>query len=185
MKTIEREIRADQSLVLLVDQQQGLLGQHGLTGDKKDLAHQVGALCQLADAYRMPVIISTIETGGMLIDEVEKYADQAPRFQRSQTNALEDGPTRAAIEATGRTTLIIAGIVTEIAASMPALTGKAAGYTTALVYDACGGASTRSEHAALERLEQAGVLTISVSQLIGELVTDFQSDAAQMALGLL
>jgi len=185
MKTIEREIRADQSLVLLVDQQRGLIGRHGLTGEKKELAHNVGALCQLADAYRMPVIVSTIEMGGDLIDEVEKYAERAPRFGRTQTNALEDGPTRAAIEATGRTTLIIAGIVTEIAASMPALTGKAAGYTTALVYDACGGASVRSEHAALERLEQAGVLTISVLQLIGELVIDFQSDAGKMALGLL
>ncbi len=186
MQIADRAIRAADAVVLLVDLQKNLANME-LTADTKTLRQSIGGLVKLAKVFDLPVVISTISTsmGGDLLSEVSNELKDVPSFERHQTNALEDAPTLAAIEATGRKTLIVAGIVTEIAASMAALTAAKSGFTVALVYDASGGASKRSEHAALERLVQAGVIPISVPQLIGELVTDFGSEQGQGAMKIL
>ena len=184
MQIADRVIRAADAVVLLVDLQKNLANME-LTADSKALRQSISGLVKVAKVYELPIVVSTITFGGDLLSEVSSELKGVEPFVRQQTNALEDAPTVAAIEATGRKTLIVAGIVTEVAASMPALAAAKSGFTVALVYDACGGASKRSEHAALERLVQGGVIPLSVPQLIGEFVTDFGSEQGQGAMKIL
>src|SRR5262249_15540510 len=89
------------------------------------------------------------------------------------------------IKATGRKTLLISGVATELAVQLPALTASDQGYRVFIVLDACGGVSQRTEQAALLRLAKTGVTTVSVMTLAGELAGDFREAKAQQAIGIL
>ena len=106
-------------------------------------------------------------------------------MQRTTTDSFDNAAIRAAIEATGRKTILIAGVATEVAVQRPSLTAVRHGFTVHVVLDACGGVSERSERASLERLVQAGVVLTSVPSLAGELAADFTQPRAQEALSVL
>jgi len=53
------------------------------------------------------------------------------------------------------------------------------------VLDASGGMSERTEQAALLRMTKAGVTTVSVMTLAGEMAGDFREPKAQQAIGIL
>jgi nicotinamidase-related amidase len=91
----------------------------------------------------------------------------------------------AAIKATGRKTLLISGVATELAIQLPALTACDLGYRVYVVIDACGGMSERTEQAALFRMSRAGAIPVSVMTLAGELAGDFREPKAQQAIGIL
>ncbi len=87
----------------------------------------------------------------------------------------------AKLESLGRKTLLISGVATELAVSLPAMSGVDAGYRTYVVLDACGGISERTEDAALGRIEAAGGLVTSAFTLAGELAGDFREEKGQRA----
>jgi nicotinamidase-related amidase len=91
----------------------------------------------------------------------------------------------AAIEATGRKTLLISGVATELAVQLPAISAADLGYKVFVVLDACGGMSERTEQAALLRLSKAGASAVSVMTLAGEIAGDFRDSRAQKAIGIL
>jgi nicotinamidase-related amidase len=96
-----------------------------------------------------------------------------------------DPEIASAIKATGRKTLLISGVATELAVQLAALTAADDGYRVYVVLDACGGMSERTEQAALRRLAKAGATTVSVMTLAGELAGDFREPKAQQAIGIL
>jgi nicotinamidase-related amidase len=104
---------------------------------------------------------------------------------RSTTDSFDNEEIRQTIESLNRSTVLIAGIVTEVAVQRPALSGKERGLDTRVVLDACNGASERSEHAALTRMAHAGVVLTSVPSILGELAVDLGDPRAQKAIGLL
>ena len=91
----------------------------------------------------------------------------------------------SAIKATGRKTLLISGVATELAVQLPALSASDQGYKVFVVLDACGGMSERTEQAALQRMAKAGATTVSVMTLAGELAGDFREAKAQQAIAIL
>jgi nicotinamidase-related amidase len=99
--------------------------------------------------------------------------------------SFDDPAIRGAIESTGRRTVLIAGIITEVAVQRAALGGKARGFDAQAILDACNGASQRSEDAAIYRMNQAGVILSSVPAVIGELATDFYDTRTPKLFGLL
>jgi nicotinamidase-related amidase len=90
----------------------------------------------------------------------------------------------SAIKATGRKTLLISGVATELAVQLAALSAADHGYRVYAVLDACGGVSERTEQAALLRMSKAGATTVSVMALAGELAGDFREPKAQQAIGI-
>jgi nicotinamidase-related amidase len=119
------------------------------------------------------------------MSEVEDARGDWPYFVRTTPNAFNDAELRAAIEASGRRTLLVSGVATEVAVELPCLTAAAEGYEVQVVLDACGGVSPRTEDAALRRMTQAGVRTTSVPTLIGELAGDFTQPKGGQAIGVL
>ena len=104
---------------------------------------------------------------------------------RTTTDAFLHTTTCNAIAKTGRKTLLVAGVATEIIVQHSALSGAARGLDVQVVVDACGGLSARTEDAAFRRLSQAGVVTTSVASVAGQLAGDFTQPKSGQAIGIL
>jgi nicotinamidase-related amidase len=187
MRSMNPNIAAD-AIVLFADLQAGIV-ERARTIDRQTLGRGVTALARLAKIFALPVIVTTVpgENGGpaTLIPEIEAVLGAVTPLQRFTTDSFDNDAIRAAIEATGRRTLLVSGVATEVAVQRPSLSGVRNGYTVHVVLDACGGISERSERASLARFAQAGVIVTSIPSLAGELAADFTQPTAQAAIGVL
>ena len=150
--------------------------------DTKSLLAGVITLGEIATAYGLPVVLSTVgvQSRGMQGTNAELKAalPGVPEIDRTTLNSWEDPDFRAAIEATGRRKLIIAGLWTEICVAFPVLDALQAGYEVYFVADAIGGLNAATHNAAMQRMIQAGAVPISVIGLAGELQRDWGREGA-------
>ncbi|MDE1918685.1 MAG: hydrolase [Sphingomonadales bacterium] len=161
--------------VILVDEQAGLAFAAG-SSDRQALRSHAVALARTARAFEIPVIVSTSASkvySGPLMPPLRQVLPDVAPIERRNMNLWEDEPARAAVLATGRKTLVIAGLLTEACVSFPALSALSAGYDVRIVADACGGLTQDSHQAALRRLEQAGAVMTSWLQFLLELQRDW------------
>jgi nicotinamidase-related amidase len=76
---------------------------------------------------------------GPLLSELKETFPDAPFIPRpGQINAWDNEDFVKAVKATGRTQLMIAGVVTEVCVAFPALSAIAEGYDVFVVTDASG-----------------------------------------------
>lgn len=120
-----------------------------------------------------PVAPSAIKPEGWpLIGELADIfpAEFAARIQRvGVVNAMDDENFAAAVKATGRRKVIIAGVPNDVCTVYPALTLVSQGYDVQVVADAGGSPSKMADDMALRRMEKNGVTLTSTNQLIAEL----------------
>jgi nicotinamidase-related amidase len=174
-------------VILFADLQAGIIELSG-TQDVGRLRRAVGALAKLARIFDIPVVVTTAPGGEgapTVTPEIGAALGELPHYLRTTTDAFLHPPTREAINAFGRGTLIVSGVATEIIVQHSALSGAARGLDVQVAIDACGGLSARTEDAALRRLTQAGVVTTSVASIAGQLAGDFSQPKAGEALGVL
>ncbi len=178
MSTYQR-LDKDQAVVLLVDHQAGLLS---LVRDinPDQFKNNVLALADLAAYFKLPTILTTsFEDGpnGPLMPELRQTFPDAPYIARpGQINAWDNPDFVAAIKATGRKQLIIAGVVTEVCVAFPALSALEAGYQVFVVTDASGTFNEITREAAWSRMAQAGAQLVSWFAAAGELHRDWRND---------
>ena len=122
---------------------------------------------------------------GIIYGVIEASLGPLPIHHRTKCDSFLNDEIVSAIEATGRRTLLISGVATELAVQLPALTASDRGYRVYVVLDACGGMSERTEQAALLRIAKAGGTAVSVMTLAGELAGDLREPKAQQAVGIL
>lgn len=174
------------AVVLFADLQTGIL-ERAATNEPGHLRRAVSALAKLAMLFEIPAIVTSAPSAAesvVVTPEIAAALGELPQHVRATTDAFLDAPTCAAITATQRQTLLIAGVATEIIVQHSALSGAARGYNVQLVLDACGGLSARTEEAALRRLTQAGVVTTSIASLAGQLAGNLSQSKGQQALGI-
>jgi hypothetical protein len=94
-------------------------------------------------------------------------------IDRTSMNAFEDPVFRAAVEATGRKRLIIAGLHTEICLTFATVQALKDGYEVLNVTDAVGGRSEVAHRTALERLAHAGAVPSTALAVVTELFRDW------------
>jgi nicotinamidase-related amidase len=175
-------------VILFADLQAGIV-ELTQTNPLPRLKTAVLALAKLARLFSMPAIVSGIQGGdgspAKVLPEIAQALGELPTHHRTTCDSFLNPDIVAAINGTGRKTLLIAGVATELAVQLPALTASDRGYRVYVVLDACGGMSERTEQAALLRMTQAGATTVSVMALAGEIAGDFHQPAAQLAIGIL
>lgn len=175
-------------VILFADLQSGI-AELTQTNPLPRLKTAVLALAKLAKLFDMPAIVSGIQaedgSPAKVLPEVAQALGELPTHHRTTCDSLLNPEIVAAIDGTGRKTLLIAGVATELAVQLPALTASDRGYRVYVVLDACGGMSERTEQAAILRMTQAGATAVSVMALAGELAGDFRQPAAQQAIGIL
>ncbi len=144
-----------------------------------------GALAKLAALHQLPAIASSVPPGGPYLANVLEALPEIKPMPRMFTSAFSDSATAAAIAATGRRTLVLSGVASEIVVQRTALDALASGYAVYVAVDACGGVGARTEDAAWRRITQAGGVTTSVTTLAAELAGDFTSELGGKTLGIM
>lgn len=182
----EAKITASDTIILFSDLQNDLITV-AHTHPEKKIRKSVLVLAKAAKLLQIPVVATVVPVNGtpQLIDEIEEGYGPVEMVARPGADAFDHPPIRSRLEASGRKTLLISGVATEVAVSLPAISGLRHGFRTFTVLDACGGISERSEQAALARIASAGGSLTSVLTLMGELAVDFSTDTGQQMMKLL
>jgi nicotinamidase-related amidase len=186
MPTHNRIESAD-AVILFADLQAGII-ELSRTNPVARLKTSIHALAQIAQIFAIPAIVTGVQGEGgspaNITPEIAEALGDLPTHHRTTCDSLLNPEILAALEATGRKTLLISGVATELAVQLAALSAAAKGYRVFVVLDACGGVSERTEHAALLRISAAGATTVSVMTLAGEIAGDFSDPKAQQAIGV-
>ncbi|WP_322062398.1 hydrolase [Paraburkholderia sp. J63] len=148
--------------------------------DKQELIFNIVHTAMAAVNYSLPIVHSTVNvaTGRNkpaiqpLMDVLGAY----PTYDRTSINSWEDVEFKKAVTATGRKKLIMTALWTEACLTFPALDAIQEGYEVYVVADAVGGTSVAAHEAALRRVEQAGAMLISKTQLYCELQRDWNRE---------
>jgi nicotinamidase-related amidase len=181
-------INPQDSVILFADLQAGIV-ELTQTNPLARLKTGVGALARLAKLFDIPAVVSGIrgEDGSHagVLSEIAEGLGSIPTHHRTTCDSFLNEEIVSAIKATGRKTLLLSGVATELAVQLPALTASDLGYNVYVVMDACGGMSERTEQAAVLRMAKAGATTVSVMTLAGELAGDLREPKAQQAIGIL
>lgn len=165
--------------VLLVDHQTGLLSLvRDIDPDK--FKNNVLALADIAKYFNLPTILTTsFETGpnGPLVPELKELFPDAPYIARpGQINAWDNEDFVAAVKATGKKQLLIAGVVTEVCVAFPTLSALAEDFDVFVVTDASGTFNDMIQKAAWSRMEQAGAQLMTWFGVACELHRDWRND---------
>ncbi|MGK7905784.1 MAG: isochorismate family cysteine hydrolase YcaC [Synechococcus sp.] len=174
-----RRLNKDDAAVLLVDHQAGLVS---LVQDysPNDFKNNVLALADVARFFELPTILTTsFESGpnGPIVPELKELFPDAPYIARpGQINAWDNEDFVEAVKATGKSQLIIAGVVTDVCVAFLALSALEAGYEVFVVTDASGTFDEAIRAAAWERMSQAGIQLMNWFAVACELHRDWRND---------
>src|SRR4249919_56182 len=159
------------ALLLLLDHQTGLFQTVKDIGIA-ELRANTTMLAKLATLLKIPVITTASEPNGPngpLMPEIHENAPHAVFVPRKgEVNAWDNEDFVAAVRATGRKTLIMAGVWTSVCVMFPALDAKAAGFDVYAVIDASGDPSELVSRTTLARFTQAGVVPTSANAVLCE-----------------
>ena len=164
-------INVDDTAILLLDHQTGLF-QTVKDISVAELRANTMMLAKLATLLKIPVITTASEPNGPngpLMPEIHQFAPHAVYVPRKgEVNAWDNEDFVKTVRATGRKTLIMAGVWTSVCVMFPALDAKAAGFKVYAVMDASGDPSELVSRTTLARFTQAGVIPTSTNAVLSE-----------------
>ncbi len=173
------------TLVLLLDHQSGLF-QTVKDIPVADLRRNVETIARLCTLLGIPVLTTASEpagTNGPLMPEIHELAPHAVYVPRKgEVNAWDNDDFVAQVRATGRKTLVMAGVWTSVCVMFPALDARAAGHEVYAVIDASGDPSEMASRVSLARFVQGGVRPTTTNALLSELHRTWaRPEAAELA----
>lgn len=173
------------TVILLLDHQAGLF-QTVKDVPVADLRRNVVMLAKLASLMKIPVITTASEpngTNGPLMPEIHQIAPHAVYVPRKgEVNAWDNEDFVRTVRATGKKTLIMAGVWTSVCVMFPALDAKAAGFKVYAVMDASGDPSEMASRTSLARFAQGGVIPTTTNAVLSEVHRTWnRPEAAQIA----
>lgn len=181
---------AENSAILLIDHQVGTMGWVGSISFEEMKANAL-ALAKTAKAIGIPLVLtSSMEeyAQGPLLAELAEIAPEefAARIQRQGVvNAFDDENFAAAVKATGRSHLIIAGVTNDVCTVYPTLTALQAGHPVQVVADAGGSPAKIADDIAIRRMDKAGAVITSTNQLLAELAENWTTEKGGKIIGIL
>ena len=178
-------IDVNDAVMLLIDHQSGLFQ---TVGDMPmpELRARAAALAKIASLAKIPVITTaSVPQGpnGPLIPEIHANAPHAQYVARKgEINAWDNPEFVAAVKATGRKTLIIAGTSASVCMAFPSVSAVADGYKVFAVIDASGTYSKMAQEITLARVVQAGVVPMDTAAVASEIQRTWnREDAGEWA----
>lgn len=145
--------------------------------DRQVLKNNTVALAKSAKTFKIPTIITTVETdafSGHTYPELLEVFPELPLLERTSMNSWDDQKVRDALAQNGRKKVLVSGLWTEVCnigfAFSAMLEG---GYEIYMVADASGGTSTQAHDYAMDRMVQAGVVPVTWQQVLLELQRDW------------
>ncbi|KVV23136.1 isochorismatase [Burkholderia cepacia] len=178
------KLRAEETAMLLIDHQVGTMSWVNSIPFEEMKANAL-LLARTAQVMKLPAVLtSSMEdhAQGPLLAELEQILPQefAARIKRAGVvDAMDDPDFAAAVRATGRRKVIVAGVTNDVCTVHPTVTLLREGYEVHVVADAGGSSTQLSDHMSLVRMEQAGAVMTSTMQVITELVGTWASTEGQ------
>lgn len=168
------KFNADETALLLIDHQVGTMG-WVKSIPFEEMKRNAIMLAHTARILKMPVVLtSSMEeyAQGPLLSELQailpvQFEQRVKRF--GIVNAMDDVNFAAAVKATGRKKLVIAGVTNDVCTVYPALTLVRDGFAVQVVADAGGSPTQRADDISLRRMDKGGVTLTTTNQLIAEL----------------
>ena len=165
----------DNCLVTLIDHQPQML--FGVTNiDRQTVINNTVGLAKAAKVFKVPVVLSTVETksfSGYIWPQLAAVCPDQKPVERTSMNAWEDKNYVAAIQATGRKKIVMAGLWTEVCVTFPTVQAIEAGYEVYVVADCCGDITKMAHDMAMQRVVQAGAVPMTWIQAMLELQRDW------------
>lgn len=162
------------ALVLIDYQPHILMGVKNI--DHETLINNTKGLIKSAVHFGLPVIFSHVGVGlngsAPFLKELTELAPNAIVIDRSNVNAWEEAEFVAAVEATGRKKLIMAGLWTDVCLAYPAIEASKNGYEVFVPEDTIGSITQMSHDNGMKRMLQAGVIPITWNVVLAELQRD-------------
>ncbi|MGY1409823.1 MULTISPECIES: isochorismatase family protein [unclassified Luteimonas] len=159
------------AVLLLLDHQTGLF-QTVKDIPLAELRANTVALAKIAVQAGIPVIYTASEPGGPNGPIMEELLEAAPNAiyvaRKGEVSAWDNADFVKAVEATGRKTLVMAGVWTSVCVAFPALQAKADGYDVLAVMDASGDVSKLASDAAMLRMANAGIEPVTTNTILSE-----------------
>ena len=189
-KIMNHRFTAQNAVMLLIDHQIGTMSCVGSIAFD-EMKKNALMLAKSAKAIGMPVILtSSMEehAQGRLLDELEHILPEEYENRVLRTgvvNAMEDTQFAAALAATGRKKVIVAGVTNDVCTVYPTLTLLEQAYEVQVVADAGGSPSKMADDIAIRRMDKAGATITSTNQIIAELAYDWSSEDGQKLLAII
>ncbi|PSN70022.1 Isochorismatase hydrolase [Corynespora cassiicola Philippines] len=171
-------IDKNNSMLLILDLQVGLY-QLARDFDATLYRDNMMAHAELGKLFDIPVVMTTsAQTGpnGPLPKEMLDMYPDAPLIKRNgEVNAWDNEEFRAAVEATGKKQIIVAGIVTDVCTAFLALSLRAEGYSVFANIEGSGTTTELIRNTANSRMERAGVQLVSLFSIVCDLMRDWRN----------
>lgn len=185
---------ANDTAILLIDHQVGTMGWvKSISFD--EMKRNAVMLAETARILKIPTVLtSSMEeyAQGPLVSELQTSLPRAfeQRVKRlGIVNAMDDANFAAAVKATGRKKLIVAGVTNDVCTVYPVLTLIDQGYEVQVVADAGGSPTKLADEVSLRRMERHGATITTTNQLIAELAgtwaTPEGGELVQLIIGAL
>jgi nicotinamidase-related amidase len=176
--------------IILVDHQPGVLAMAGSV-PKPVVTANAAMLARLGDQLGIPLVITSTRENldflGTTLKEIQTAAPTAygQRVRRAGTlNAFADPAFTAAVAATKRRHLVIAGILTDVCLFHSVVSALEAGYQVQVVADACGTSTTLADTVTYDRLRSLGAVITTAYGILFELFPDLSTPEGQKAEGV-
>jgi len=167
----------DNCVVTLIDHQPQML--FGVSNfDRQSIINNTVALAKASRVFDVPLVLTTVEThnfAGNLWPQVHAVFPTQTPIERSSMNAWDDQNFVAAVKATGRNKIVLAGLWTETCVALPTVQAIHDGYEIYVVEDCCGDVSQLAHDNAMKRAIQAGAKPVTSLSVMLE----WQRDWAQ------
>lgn len=184
--TFER-VTGENAALLLIDHQIGTIGMVQSIAPK-ELTQNVVMLAKAAAIAGVPFVVTTSmedHQQGPLLEDLAHIDPTAfsNRVKRAGVvNAMEDPAFVQAVQATGKTRFIVAGVTNDVCTVFPVLTMLDQGQEVYVVADAGGSPSGLSDSLALRRMERAGATVVGTGQIVAELAHNWASPSGKRIL---
>jgi nicotinamidase-related amidase len=133
--------------------------------DRQTLKNNVVGLAKAAKVFKIPTIVTTVETesfSGFTYPELLDVLPGQKLLERTSMNSWDDQKVRDALAANGRKKVVVSGLWTEVCNNSCALCAMNEGaYEIYMVADASGGTSKEAHDYAMQRMIQAGVIPVT------------------------
>lgn len=160
-------IKAGESMLLVIDMQERLVP--AMLAPARTLKN-TALLVEAARELDVPVLLTEQYPEGLgpTVPEVAKVASGYPVFPKLHFSCMQDAAIAGAIEASGRSQIVLAGMEAHICVVQTAASLLEDGYEVFVASDATASRSAESEQACLHRLSAAGVGIVTTEMVVFE-----------------
>ena len=179
--------KVDNTALVLVDHQVGTIGWAGELANKDEqeqLKMWTRVMARFAKSAGMPVVLtSSLETEaqGPLLPEFKEIMplEYEARIQRTGViNAWDDPAFVAAVHATGKKNILMAGLTTDVCLVPPALSAHGDGFNVVALLDISAACTKTAAQNARELLQKAGIEIMTVTPMITSMLGNYKNPAS-------